>query len=244
MSDIMAIVNQAMNADAERLRSIGQNLANVNTESYKREVVTQQFDRMMVEKNESRVGLYSTGSDSALHPKVMRDLSQGVLKQTNNLMDIALNGQGFLQVEKSGDTYFTRKGHLAVDENGVLSLTTGEKILGIGGNIYLDGTNVEIDTEGSLIQSGVDIGQLAVVHFENADELDYVGEGLFKQRDAQISVSGNTRVKQGFIEVSNVDSLTEMTALIEATRHFEASSQVLKGYDSMLDSAINTLADF
>ena len=240
MADIMAIVNQTMNADSERLRSISQNLANVNTEGYKREVVTQRFDHLM--SNSLSQGITSTRD--SLRPHIVRDLSQGILKQTGQSMDVALNGTGFLQVTKNGETYFTRKGHLAVDAQGVLSLTTGERMSGVNGEIRIDGTNIEIDTEGNISQLGVGVGKLELVHFEDASQLGYIGNGLFTLGNAKQESEGNTRIQQKFIEVSNVDTLTEMTALIEATRHFEASSQVLKGYDSMLDSAINTLADF
>jgi len=239
MADIMAIVNQAMNADSERLRSLSQNLANVNTEGYKREVVTQRFDHLMPNSLGN-----SVAKNDSLRPHIVRDLSQGILKQTGQSMDVALNGTGFLQVTKNGETYFTRKGHLAVDAQGVLSLTTGEKVLGVNGEVRIDGTDIEIDTEGNVEQLGVSVGKLELAHFEDTSQLGYIGDGLFTLGNATLESEGNTRIQQKFIEVSNVDTLTEMTALIEATRHFEASSQVLKGYDSMLDSAINTLADF
>ncbi|OUS03240.1 hypothetical protein A9Q81_07590 [Gammaproteobacteria bacterium 42_54_T18] len=243
MTDIMAIVNQTMNADSERLRSLSQNLANVNTEGYKREVVTQRFDRLV-----SQDGIAGKGSNGlrvgSLNPSVTYDLSQGALKQTGQSMDIALNGTGFLQVTKDGNTYFTRKGHLAINAQGVLSLTSGEQVSASSGELRLDGTDINIDAKGQLSQGGSNLGQLDVVHFEDARQLHYIGSGLFDIGSASVSSEGNTGVQQGFVETSNVDSLAEMTALIEATRHFEASSQVLKGYDSMLDSAINTLADF
>ena len=240
----MAIVNQTMNADSERLRSLSQNLANVNTEGYKREVVTQRFDSLMSQDAFSGKGSNGLISARSLNPHITYDLSQGALKQTGQSMDIALNGTGFLQVHKDGNTYFTRKGHLAINAQGVLSLTSGEQVSASSGELRLDGTDINIDAQGQLSQGGSNLGQLDVVHFEDAHQLHYIGSGLFEMGSASVSSEGNTRVQQGFVEVSNVDSLTEMTALIEATRHFEASSQVLKGYDSMLDSAINTLADF
>jgi flagellar basal body rod protein FlgG len=97
--------------------------------------------------------------------------------------------------------------------------------------------------DGTVEQAGKNIGQLSMASFENQESLKYMGYGLYSADATPIDAT-HVNVLQGYAEAANVDLTTEMMNLTQVMRHFESSSNVLKGYDELLESSVNTLGQF
>lgn len=238
MADIFSIARTSMQADMNRLNTVSHNLANIGTDGYKRQIFASSLQLIA----DTEAGASQT---SPLIPSMQTnvlDLSQGVLKNTDNNHDIALNGNGFLVVDVNHQELLTRRGQLAVDGQGYLTLNTGERVLGEGGPISLDAREFEIRRNGELYQDGRLVDRLKRVQADS-HTIEYLGAGLYRNT-GELTTADDLEVMQGFSEGSNVESLAEMMELITTVRHYEASSQVLKSYDQVLDAAINDLANF
>ena len=233
MTDIFSIARTSMQADLNRLNTVSHNLANIGTDGYKRQIFASSLQQAEAAPAVEATSLAQTN---------VLDLSQGVLKNTGNPNDVALNGSGFLIVDSNHQELLTRRGQLTVDSQGYLALLSGERVVGESGLISLEARAFEITRNGDLYQDGRLVDRLKRVQAD-ATSIEYLGAGLFRNAGELVNAE-NLDVMQGFSEGSNVESLAEMMELITTVRHYEASSQVLKSYDQVLGSAINDLASF
>ncbi len=247
MSDITALLGTALNNDMLTMRVISQNLANINTDGYKREVA---FSSLLNSPGGLVTPSAIDGSALPAGPALpsidsLRDLQQGSLRYSGSDFDIAIQGNGFFEVATQQGTRVTRQGTMTIDQEGRLSLVTGEIVQGQGGQIQLQNSPFEIDKEGVVSQGGRDIDRISVVAFAHPEQLQYEGAGLFNVPGSSNLMSEPFigSVMQGYVETSNVRSADEVIRMIEVSRHFETTHKVLKGYDGMLDSAINVLGD-
>lgn len=247
MTDVTSALSVALNNDMQELRTVAQNLANVSTNGYKREVIhTTIFQRVLDETALDQPiaggGRINSGSPAL---GVVRDMQQGAFEYSGNAFEIALQGDGFLSVSTAAGSRLTRKGELKIDEQGRLALVSGEPVLGEGGEIFLGNSPFTIGGDGVVTQDGVALDRLNLRTFRDARLLNYQGEGLYAMpadlASAEERFTG--KVMQGYVETSNVKSTDEMVRLVEITRRFETSQKVLSGYDGMLDKAINVLGD-
>lgn len=247
MADPVTALSMAMNNDMLALRSVSQNLANISTAGYKSEVpFTTSFQNTLDRSNNvmsANPSLFSDGGGPSVD--VVRDLRQGAVQVSNNPFDLALQGDGFFEVDTAEGTRYTRRGALMLDGQGRLSLVSGEVLRGESGAIFLNSGVFSVNADGVVRQNEVDVDRLRLVNFENPQNLAYMGEGLFSTgaNNALAAADFEGQVMQGYTEISNVNSASEIIKLIELTRHFETTHQVLKGYDGMLDQAINVLGD-
>ncbi len=247
MADALAITKASMLYDMHRLQTISNNVANVATPGYKREIATgSDFAQVLARYSQQGVGATNIDSASITNStQNMRDLSSGSLKQTNNKFDIALDKSSFIEVLTPTGTAFAKGGRFKLDANGRLVNSDGFIVNGTSGEIRLSTTDFVIDASGKVFEGERQVGQLTVMSFENPEELKYQGNGIYLASNTARPVANrHTKVLQGFVEQSNVQQADEMVKMIEVTRHFEAGQKVIKTYDAMLDSAINTLGDF
>ncbi|MBU6955237.1 flagellar hook basal-body protein [Hahella sp. HN01] len=235
MADVVSAIQLTLNADLERLRTISQNLSNQGAPAYKR-------DQLIVDKFQT-----AFMNEAKLEPDLtlQKDFTQGAFKMTGNAMDIALDGEGFLMASSGDKTFFTRKGQLRLNPDGYLGLVTGERVLGRSGPVALSDADFEVQPDGSIVQDGVVLDKLAIAVFQNSEQLSYAGEGLFENPSMQASTeASDTQVMQSYLEMSNVNTMEEIVRLVELTRHYQLSHNVLKAYDGSIDSAISTLGKF
>ena len=176
-----------------------------------------------------------------LHPASIRcsDLQQGSLRYSGSDFDIAIEGNGFLSINQLWTT-ITRQGNNH-RPGGRLSLLTGEVIEGEGVRFDYRTARLILIKRASFHRGGRDLDRIRVVAFSNPEQLQYEGGGIFNVRqDAAMTEEPFVgSVMQGYVETSNVRSADEIIRMIEVSRHFETTHKVLKGYDGMLDSAIN-----
>ena len=187
---------------------------------------------------------------------VQSDFDQGAFQQTGNQLDVAIEGDGFLQVidPSSGETYYTRAGNLNINANQQLVLGSAQtgRLLEPAISIPEDATAVTINTNGQVFysQQGTtqlqQAGQLELAMFINPDGLLKLGENLYSETDASGSAvtgtpgqNGSGLVRQNMLEASNVEPVQELIDLITTQRSFELNSQAVQAGDEVLQLIAN-----
>lgn len=239
--DAITSASLSMQADLQRLTTVSQNIANVATVGYRRQVpVSLEFSALMAAAGaEPKADLEQSLIYSAT------DNHAGSLKSTGRPLDVALEGDGFLNIQTEAGIRYTRRGDLHLDGSGRLVTSAGDAVLSGGGEVRLLNSLVTINNLGEIRADENLVGRLDITEFGDAKHLSYQGQGLFSAENAAPTTNvSRTQIRQGFLENSNVDQLAETTYMMETSRHFELCRNAITAYDEMLDSAINTLAQF
>ena len=239
--DLMAIAGNGMQHDLQRLETISQNVANVLTPAYKKQVVLgPAFATHMQDALQQDIA-----GPSILPRSLAIDPSAGSLRYTANTQDVAIEGAAFFEVESRSGPQYTRQGALRVDVNGRLVGAHDWPLAGATGDIILTPDPFKIDANGDVRQGERIAGRLKLVHFANPEALVPVGGGLYAQGDAHLAEREMiSKVRAGFQEASNVNSPQEMVRLTETVRHFEALQKIMQGYDDVLEKTIRKLGEF
>lgn len=225
-----------------RLEMIANNLANLNTTGFKREIAL--FDAWVPN------GVAKTiGPQYGLLRGIATDFSSGPLRRTGAPLDIAIEGEGFFVVQTPQGNRFTRDGHFTLDAEGRLVTQKGMPVLGTGGGITLPAGSVSIDPEGRVSVRGTEVGAqpievdtLQVVRFEDPSRLRKVGDGLLSAGEIFPAGFPEARLLQGALEGSNVDPIQEMVSMIEVLRLYEAAQKAIQISDDLASKAANDLA--
>lgn len=222
---------ETMLAQQQRLNQVTNNLANVDTAGYKKESVT--FDEMLynVTRNRQRVG-------KALN--ILTNHQQGPVHQTGNALDLALAGPGFFKIETTQGTRYTRAGNFELDADGQLRMPDGGLVLGEGGPIVVAGNQVIIDRAGRVQVDGQVVNQLSIATFADLRDLEKEGKNLFRAKDnaGPEEAVENPEVKQGFLEKANVNTVEEMTELIDLQRAYEGQQKMIRAIDDIDNLAV------
>ena len=222
---------------------LANNLANINSTGFKAEAILFEEYVMPVASDRS----FPSGSQQLSYVQdwaTMHDLAAGSMTQTGNPLDVALAGEGFLAVEAPEGTRYTRNGAMEINSDGVLVTQNGFPVLSDGGNPIVFGageTDIAITAEGEITSSAGNKGSLAVVEFENPQELTRTGDTMFAG-GTPLAVS-TTRVVQGALERSNVSGVGEMTEMIRVTRAYSSLADLMNKQDELRRSAIQRLGD-
>ena len=234
-----------------RLDIVTNNLANSTRTGYKKEGSTSQsFDSVMAVKiNDPTVGYINQNiGELSLGVKIgetYRDYTQGSFKATDTDTDFALSNGGFFSISftnKAGEesTLYTRDGSFQVSEDGYLVTKDGDYVLGQDGPIQVPtDAKVSVLETGDIYADGEYVDKLAITDFEDYNYLEQYGEGLYKAVDgATEKTSDGVRVYQGYQEMSNVNVVSEMVAMITISREFESNQKVMNAIDETLAKAV------
>ncbi|MGI0406570.1 flagellar hook-basal body protein [Helicobacter himalayensis] len=255
-----------------RLDIISNNLANLNTNGFKRDdVVIGDYLRLyQTHKHQLPIEGQTREAAKFLNRSLDRvpiiseeytDRSSGTMAQTENALDFALqDSNAFFAILTPEGVRYTRDGSFSIDSNGALVSKEGFPVLnrnGIdsqGGIMLAQGQNLEADKNGNLYLRNINndtigeiapIGALAVVSFENPRYLKKVGKNLYEYPDEHLNERKNVEngVMQGFVEKSNVNAVREMTSLIETNRLVDMYQRVMRSHmDDLNSEAITKLA--
>jgi len=216
------------------------NIANMNTTGYKAE-------RLSFEEYVQNIIGQEGGSDElsfVYDRNSYFDMSEGALQATNAPFDFAIEGEGYFQVETPDGVRYTRDGHFGVDDQGQLVNRDGHPVLDEGGAPILIDPELGplyADKEGALYQAETEIGRLGVVQFEADETLRRTGGGLY-ETEAPPAPAVDARVRQGFIEGSNVQPIAAVTSLIEIQRSYESASKLIETADNLEREAVRKLS--
>ncbi len=248
------VAKTGLDAQQTRMAVIANNLANVNTTGFKKsraifeDLVYQnirQVGSQSTQNTELPTGLQlGTGVRTVATEKLH---TQGNIQQTENSLDVAVNGRGFFQIlNPNGDINYTRDGSFKLDSTGQL-VTSGGMLLEPNITVPSDALSVSIGRDGtvSVVQPGsptaVQIGQIQLADFINPAGLNPVGENLFTESVASgapvVGTPGEDEfgaVFQGSLETSNVNVVEELVNMIETQRAYEMNSKAISTTDEML----------
>lgn len=259
---IYTAVSGAM-AQSAKMDTIANNLANVNTPGFKRD--TQIFKEYLsaYEKEPTTItvprvpasveSFYDMqGGDKSYVDLAgtATDFTQGGLKQTGNPLDLALEGEGFFEVQTPDGVKLTRAGSFSIDNQGRVVTKQGFPVLkdGVPGTdptgryIQTNGGSISVSDDGQVLENGAAVGKLSVVNVENKDALQKIGTSFWGFKDTiapNLSTANNVKVTQGFVEASNVNIVSEMADMITATRTFESTQKAIQAYDEMQKRLVN-----
>lgn len=228
----------------KRMEVISNNLANINTAGFKKEMSHFKVNDSPEDLKEESKGEQTSRKIETLplwqQFGTLTDFSQGDLKRTGNDLDIALSGKGFFCVQTPDGIRYTRNGQMTLNKDGVLSTQDGYPVLSEGGTISITGKNFEVDDTGTVFQDGNEIGELRIVDFEDANRLQKSGSTLFKTIDPDDNgKDAEPSVRQGYIESANVDTVRMMTEMIEVLRGYESYQKIMKSMDDITGKMIN-----
>lgn len=242
MKEVYQILSAAMGHE-QRVGQIANNLANVNTVGFKRDDATFEDYLKAVQSDPNQTpaaAVQSTGAST--WPLLMNgysDYSQGPMRQTNSSLDVAIEGEGFFQVEVEGrdERFFTRAGNFALNAERELVTPSGHRVLDENGRaIQLDAGIEElvINAEGVIRQGQTEVGRLGVFRFENQSQLAKFGDSLFAApAGVEAETMDNPTVRQGMLEYSNVRPIEEMVRMIDMQRVTETHQRVIQTIDQM-----------
>lgn len=243
-----------------KIDTIANNIANVNTVGYKKtrgnfaDLFYQEIQRAGFGTpgvNQPPTGLfYGTGVKLVSTQKLF---SQGAMQQTDNGLDVAIQGDGFFRVTMpDGQIGYTRAGNFNRNGEGTLVTAQGY-VLDPQVTIPANVTDVMIDESGRVLgldptnpAAPVDLGLIQLTRFVNASGLDPVGDNLFRQTAAsgdavegQANQNGFGALRSGFLEESNVDVISQLVDLISTQRAFEINARTIETADQILQTINN-----
>jgi len=251
----LSIAATGMMAQQLHVEVISNNVANLTTSGFKRR--RPEFHDLLYQ-NQRRIGAQSSDVGTVVPAGVQVGLGvkpasiyriheQGTMQQTENRLDMAIQGQGFFVVElPTGDFAYTRDGSFQLSPDGLLVNADGFPI-SPGITVPLDATDVAIGANGTVQASvqgqvaPVDLGQLELATFVNDTGLEAIGNNFLIETAASgpatigaPATDGYGELLQGFLEGSNVNPVSEITALITAQRAYDLNSKVITASDEMM----------
>jgi flagellar basal-body rod protein FlgF len=229
---------------------VANNVANVNTSGYKADKSLFQEYLNTGAHEDNFIGRDRAVS-YVLDSGTFKDFSQGPTEQTKNPLDVAIDGGGFLVVQTAAGERYTRDGGLQINNQGQLVTAAGDPVLGNSGPIVFQPTDhdVSIAADGNItVLEGLNRidsvrGKLRLVSFADAQKLLKDGSNLYSAGTAAAQPDTASKIRQGFIEKSNVNSVTEMSRMIEVTRTYTQISNLLQQQSDLHKTAIQQLAD-
>lgn len=241
--------------EQNRMDIMTNNLANASTVGYKKEGSTSQSfnDVLTVKIKDQSAGMRNAQKIGIKNPGVKigenyTDYSQGSFRITDNTYDLALSGDGFFAIEftnKAGetDTKYTRAGQFTLNKDGYLVTEEGDYVLDtqnrrIRLNTLIDS---QITEDGTIYQNNRAVARIQVTDFADYNYLEKYGETYYQPIEGARTIAANAQVKSGYLEMANVQIVSEMVNLISITRAYESNQKVIQTIDGSLDVAVNQI---
>ncbi|MFP3927947.1 MAG: flagellar hook-basal body protein [Desulfobacteraceae bacterium] len=224
-----------------RMDVISNNLANAGAIGFKKQrVAFQDLLERAAGGSRARNAAEPAGADLL---RIEFDLGQGNLRRTENDLDMAISGEGFFKIMAEEGVKYTRKGNFKLDSEGFLATQSGDLVLGEGGPIFLGDSAVSVDDMGIVYADGLQADRLDIVRLDQPAALHGQGDTLFTApMEAETPVPFETRIKQGYVELANVDIAEEMVSMIDSLRAFESYQKSIKVTDELNGRAINQVS--
>ncbi|EKD42155.1 MAG: hypothetical protein ACD_73C00298G0002 [uncultured bacterium] len=250
-----------MDAQEARIGSISNNLANINTTGFKSDHVA--FEDLIYDQVQTPGSKNSSNTTAPIGIQVghgtrlvgvYKHFTQGELMQTSRELDVAVEGNGFLQVTMDdGTPAYTRDGSIRLNADGQLVTSRGYAIEPAI-TIPADATSVTIGRDGVIsattpgATTASEAGQLQLVIFQNPSGLKAIGQNMYQETTASGTATSTTpgtsgagTISQGFLENSNVNVAEELINMIIAQRSYEANSKVMQTSNEMMRTSTNVI---
>lgn len=220
-----------------RLETVAHNVANINTVGYRAETV--RFGTQVERAGRAALAFAERGGEHI-------STRAGARIQTGNPLDVAIKGDGYLSMQGPGGPVYARDGRMEMSPEGELRSITGMAVLDAGGapiSLNPRGGPVSITPDGALVQDGRRTGVLGFFRLPDTTLMRRAGDVAFTYAGAAEPVTDmrNDGFVQGFVEQANVSGVEQMSALISASRMFEAAANALRANEDNLQAAIRAL---
>ena len=224
-----------------RMDIISNNLANVNTPGFKKDKVS--FEGLLSSVTAPPAVPPSSTADPILQKEnVFVDYAAGPVVQTGNPLDMTIDGDGFFAVSTPQGVAYTRQGNFRLSSDGTLVTSDGYPVQGQGGPIRISGSKVEIDSKGAVMVDGTAGATISMFDFPKPYAMTKTGSALFVPTDPEATPqAAKGAIRQGHLEGSNVETVSEMVQMIENNRYFEACQKVILSFNDLTSKAANEL---
>jgi len=206
---------------------VANNIANADTTGFK-------VESLMLETAPRSPAVTQGGPKPVkfvLDSGVARDFTPGALRKTDAPFDLGIEGQGFFKITTPEGERYTRDGRFRMDDTGRLTTQDGKAVLDEGGGeVTIDPLKgaVTIASDGTVSQGTERIGKVAVVRFDSLSALEKSGDNLYRNTsNLQPQPAPDARVHQGMLEGSNVNTVLEITRMMEVTRAYESMAKMM-----------------
>lgn len=220
---------RSLNNGFRRMSNIANNLANINTTGYKREIP---FSEVMISAGNSQMVQFT-------------DFRQGGLTNTSSPLDLAISGSGFFVVETPNSTNLTRNGNFTISDDGFIVNDKGDKLMGIKGPINLNDFLFDENKDLKVLRNGeIYMGEQLVDNILIMESDD----PLSLRRDSNMNFlsitgdfipvdEGSYQIMQGYLEDSNVNPIVEMEEMIKTSADYQSSYKMINFLDKSLEKA-------
>lgn len=216
--------------------TIANNIANANTTGYRQQNLV--FEEFLARERDDFDKM------SFVNPRGQYlNTEAGSISQTGNPLDIALAGPGFFGVQTTDGIRYTRAGNFQMDATGTLLTSAGDTVADAGGAaivIPAGSTEIKIDERGFVSNQDGQVGQIMMAEFADTRYMRPVGHTLYETNQAPLPAD-RTRMKQGYLEGSNVKPVMEMTAMIDTLRSYQSVQNILQNENERLRGVIQKL---
>lgn len=240
MDSLFPVLSGAL-AQEKNLEVITNNLSNLNSTGFKKDLSLLSALDPLGSDQPNQTGGKDPLPAFGYIDGTSTDFSPGVIKQTGSPLDVAVDGENFLTVQTPAGIRYTRNGSFNLNSEGQIVTQSGFPVLGSSGPIILPPGQINIDSEGRVSVDGVEIDTLQVVQFPDLKTLRKTEGTMFDASGVAPAPSTEKRIRQGFLEGSNVNPVEEMVAMIRVMRLYEASQKVIQTTDEMASKATNDL---
>ncbi|MHB8852340.1 MAG: flagellar basal-body rod protein FlgF [Ignavibacteriaceae bacterium] len=219
---------RGLDARMKNLEVIANNLANLNTTGFKKEMP---FSEVMNQYGQTQI-------------QQVTDFRQGDLAQTNNPTDVAISGKGFFVVQTENGQELTRNGSFKISDNGYLVDQQGNKVMGQNGAIKIDMLSFEKQKSFTISNNGevkfgnnvIDSLMIAKMN-DQQDSARDSGTNFSAVGGFQVANQNDFQIKQGYLEESNVNPIKELENMIQVNNEYQSASKMITFLDKSLDEA-------
>lgn len=223
--------SHSLNLNDKKISSLANNLANLNSTGYKREIP---FEQIIVNNSDE------------MRTRRMIDFKQGELEQTNNPLDLAIQGDAFFVIENpDGEMLFTRNGKFKLSEEGYIIDHMGNHLQGEGGSLVLQedfwnqNQTININQDGEVYVGNNYIDKVKLVKVEDNNNLLRVGNSNFRLNEGYFDdiEKGEAQLLQGYLESSNINPIIEMEEMIRISKNYESAQKMIQYIDEIMGKA-------
>ena len=210
-----------------RMDVIANNIANMTASGFRAE-------KLLAEQVPVDAGVRQT-INYVQDVAVVRDLTPGAMTPTNNPLDVAIEGSGYFVVGTDEGDRYTRSGQFRLSDLGEIITASGDSVLDDGGAplaVPADGGAITIAPDGTVSTPDGVIGRLNIIDFDDAQDLEKVGDGLYRTDQAP-RPAVDARLVQGLLEGSNVRPVVEMTEMMSTVRAYQGTQKIIDSHHEM-----------
>lgn len=219
---------------------LANNLSNASAPGYKKDML---FTRELT-RAEKKVMPKRSDWEVPMVNSTYTDYTAGTFDKTGNPLDLAIDGEGFFQLElDNGSRVLTRAGNFEVNAAGQLAFPGGALLIGEGGPVEVGEGALSISSTGEIDVNGSTVGKIVPVTVPDLTQLKKIGGLMFEiPEGVQPTPVPTATIQQGYLETSNVDIVSEMIEMIISFREYEANAKAVQTQDQSLDHLFNKVA--